>query len=184
MPIDALDQATPEDAAAVVGLRDAAAGWLRSRGIEQWRPGDVGESAMTAKAAAGQLFVVRDAGAVVGAVVVSLSDEAIWGADAGNAGFVHSLVIDRRYAGTGLGLRILRRAEELIAAGGRTRARLDCVASNAELRRYYRDAGYAEVGYRSFEPRSRWSPVMLFEKPLCPVGAGQQDDQCAGRGRS
>ena len=60
----------PEDAVAVVRLRDAAACWLRLRGIEQWRPGDVGESAMAAKAAAGQLFVVRDAGAVVGAVVM------------------------------------------------------------------------------------------------------------------
>ena len=109
---------------------------------------------------------------MVGAVVVSFSDELIWGADAGDAGYVHSLVIDRRRAGTGLGLRILPRAQELVAATGRTRARLDCVALNAELRRYYRDAGYAEVGYQPFEPCSRWSRVVLFEKT--PMSGWQQ----------
>jgi hypothetical protein len=122
-----------------------------------WRPGDVGESAMAAKAAAGQLL---GRPARWSAPSSCRSDEAIWGADAGDAGCVQNLVIDRVYAGTGPGLRALRRAEELVMAGGRTRAGLDCVASNAELRRYYRDAGYAEVDYRSFEPGRLWNPVI------------------------
>jgi ribosomal protein S18 acetylase RimI-like enzyme len=160
---DVLAAGTAEDATTVVALRDAAAQWLLSRGIEQWRPGELSVDAMATTAAAGDLFVRRKHGAVVAAVVISWSDRPIWGADDGDAGYVHTLVIDRRHAGRGLGRAVLTDAEHLIAARDRRRVRLDCVRTNDGLRAYYRAAGYREVGERSFG--GDWSPVTLFEKP-------------------
>jgi protein-tyrosine phosphatase len=160
----ALEPGTVADAAAVVRLRDAAAEWLLSRGIEQWRPGEASEAGVVARAGAGELFVVRDRDEVVAAVVIVSSDPEIWGARPGDAGYVHTLVIDRRRAGHGLGRRVLARAEAHIAGRGATYARLDCVAGNDRLTAYYGDAGYTEVGRRTFD-RS-WPPVALFEKRL------------------
>ena len=157
---------TTADAHAVVGLRDTAAEWLLSRGIEQWRPGELAVDVLAAKAAAGQLYVRREQGAIVAAVVITWSDPAIWGVDDGAAGYVHTLVTDRRHSGRGLGLSVLADAEQLIAGQGRSRVRLDCVGTNDGLRAYYRAAGYHEVGERSFGAGSSWSPMTLFEKRL------------------
>jgi protein-tyrosine phosphatase len=166
MSLSPLVPGTAADAAAVVRLRDAAAGWLLARGIQQWRPGEATEPAVAARADAGELFVVRDGDRVVAAVVIVPSDLPVWGPRADTAGYLHNLVIDRRRAGEGLGRRVLGGAEAQLAARGRTRARLDCVATNARLTAYYRQAGYDQVGLRSFAPDTGWDPVALFEKAL------------------
>ena len=158
-----LAPATVQDAAVVVRLRDAAAEWLLARGIEQWRPGELTEARIAMRAEAGELYVCRMDGAVAAAVVVADQDSAVWGPVAGDAGYVHTLVIDRRHAGQGLGRRVLAGVEHLIATR-HARARLDCVSTNNRLRKYYRDAGYREVGERDLG--AGWSPVTLFEKRL------------------
>jgi protein-tyrosine phosphatase len=157
-----LDVAAPADAAAVLRLRDAVADWLLARGIDQWHPGQLTEADLAAHAAAGRLHVIRSAGRVVAAVVVQHADEPIWGPDDGKAGYLHTLVVDRAHAGTGLGGRLLAGAEDVIAASGRPLARLDCVSRNPALRAYYRAAGYAEVGTREVY----YGAITLFEKPL------------------
>jgi protein-tyrosine phosphatase len=146
----------------VLHLRDTATDWLLSRGVDQWHRGERTEADLAANAAAGELFVVRHAGIVTAAVVVQHADEPIWGPDDGRAGYLHTLVIDRAYAGTGLGRRLLAAAEELIIAAGRPLARLDCVTRNLALRAYYRSAGYTEVGQRDLP----YGTATLFEKPL------------------
>lgn len=161
-----LESGMVADAAAVVRLRDAAAEWLLSRGIEQWRPGEASEAGVAARADAGELFVVRDRGQVVAAVVIASSDAEIWGPRPDDAGYVHTLVIDRRRTGEGLGRRLLALAEAHIARRGGTYARLDCVTGNDGLTAYYRNAGFTEVGRRTFAPDRFWSPVALFEKAL------------------
>jgi protein-tyrosine phosphatase len=161
-----LEPAGAADAAAVVRLRDAAASWLLRRGIAQWQPGEADEARVAARADAGELFVVRDRGEVVAAVVIVASDPLIWGPRPGAAGYLHTLVIDRRRAGEGLGRRVLTLAEAHIAAGGATFARLDALAGNDGLTAYYRAAGYTEVGRHTFAPDSPWPPVLLFEKRL------------------
>jgi GNAT superfamily N-acetyltransferase len=156
-----LEAGVATDAAAVVRLRDAAAGWMLARGIEQWHPGEAHEARLAARADAGELFVVRDGREVVAAVVIASADPEIWGPRPDDAGYVHTLVIDRRRAGTGLGRRVLARAEARIAARGASFARLDCVAG---LVPYYRAAGYTEFGHRTFD--NSWTPVTLFQKEL------------------
>lgn len=162
----ALQPAVAGDAAAVVRLRDAAASWLLGRGIAQWQPGEARVERAAARADAGELFVVRDRGEVVAAVVIVPSDPQVWGSRPGTAGYLHTLVIDRRRAGQGLGRRVLTLAEAHIAATGATYARLDALAGNDALTAYYRTAGYTEVGRHTFAPATSWPPVLLFEKRL------------------
>jgi ribosomal protein S18 acetylase RimI-like enzyme len=164
--IPALSQAEISDARAVVRLRDAAAEWQQSLGIDQWAPGEVTEALLADRALVGELFVARRRQDIIAAVVLQWDDGMVWGVSAAEAGYIHSLMIDRRHSGTGLGRGVLAWAETEIAARGRKVARLDCVESNAALRAYYRRAGYAEVSRKAFPPESGLKPVTLFEKHL------------------
>ena len=165
-PAPALEPAVAGDAAAVVRLRDTAASWLLDRGIVQWQPGESDPARLAARADANELFVVRDRGEVIAAVVIVPADPQVWGSRPGTAGYLHTLVIDRRRAGQGLGRRVLTLAEAHIAAAGATYARLDALAGNDALTAYYRTAGYTGVGRRTFTPDLPWPPVLLFEKRL------------------
>jgi ribosomal protein S18 acetylase RimI-like enzyme len=106
-------------------------------------------------------------GQLVGIVTVVWNDPDIWEArEDSEAGYIHGLVIDHQLAGKGLGRELLGWAEAHIAASGRRLARLDCVRTNRDLRRYYEDADYRRVGYRDF-PEIEWArEVALYEKRL------------------
>ena len=158
-----LAPASAADIPAVVALRDEAARWMIGRGIRQWRPGDRPLSYFENAARTGELFVWREDGAVLGAVVAARTDPA-WEVAEPWTRYLHTLVIDPAYAGIGLGRRILAAIESHLRSTGVSQVRLDCVADNARLRAYYRDAGYTEVGTRDL-PRP-WGSLALFEKSL------------------
>lgn len=143
--------ATLDDVPRAVELRDDAARWLLARGVRQWQPGERTPAYFEAGIAAGHLHVALDpADSVVGTVLVQPSDEAIWGPDAGDAGYVHALVTARGDAYRGLGTHLLGWAEQRILAGGGRVARLDHVESNLRLGQVYEQLGYVVVGSTSF----------------------------------
>jgi ribosomal protein S18 acetylase RimI-like enzyme len=159
--------ALPEDAAAIVGLRNAAARRLVARGITQWSPDEVTSSTVAAQVPAGEWFVHEVDGRVAGCLRLIWSDDEVWGgrSDADvPAGYVHGLVVDPALAPPGLGAALLAWAEEQVAARGRRLLRLDCVEGNGRLRRYYRERGFTEVGRRDFD--GAWLPAVLFEKAV------------------
>ncbi len=75
-------------------------------------------------------------------------------------------MVDRSLYGQGIGQKLLNIAEEKIRSREMTWAKLDCVASNHTLRRYYKNNGYQERGIVDFGPEVSWHPVMRFEKRL------------------
>lgn len=158
-----LQPAVAEDARSLLALREEAARWLRERGIDQWRPGEVGPATFAAQIAAGEWFVHRVDGAVRGALRLLWADPRFWGPRPDDAGYVHGLVIDRDHAGQGLGVRLLDWAGTRTREAGRAFLRLDCAADNEQLRSYYRRLGFEDRGRRRV---GDWSPVMLFEKPV------------------
>lgn len=159
-----LHPAGPSDAARLVALREAAALWLHGRGIRQWEPGEVDVEQIRTQIGAGEWFVHRPDGEIHGALRLLWSDPQIWGDRPDDAAYVHGLMIDRRSAGAGFGVRLLDWAAQRTRDRGRPFLRLDCVETNGRLRRYYRDRGFAEVGRRDLG--DTWWPVVLFEKPL------------------
>ncbi|WP_456284332.1 GNAT family N-acetyltransferase [Microbacterium sp. JZ101] len=162
-----LRPAQTDDAPAILALRDALARWHLSRGIRQWTPGQVPLTEIQAQIAAGQWHVLDDRDEIEATVRVLDDDPLFWpDAEGDDAGYIHGLMVARSRAGEGLGGRVLAFAEGMIRSRGWAAARLDCVASNADLRSYYEGRGYVFQGIREFPPEIGRVPAALFEKPL------------------
>ena len=159
-----LEVAGPQDAERLLALREAAAAWLTGRGIRQWQPGEVSIVDVLVQVAAKEWHVHRKNDQIAGALRLLWRDEAIWGTQLPVAAYVHGLVIDRRYAGAGLGSALLDWAAHQARSRGRPLLRLDCVEDNLGLRSVYERQGFRLVGRRDAD--ARWSPVVLMEKDL------------------
>ena len=95
------------DRSAVFGLLESAAVWLRERNIDYWQnwiePPTHHVRWVDDGLAAGEFRVLESDGQFIGCVRVQGSDRLFWGEDAGPAGYVHSLTVDRSCAGRGIG---------------------------------------------------------------------------------
>jgi ribosomal protein S18 acetylase RimI-like enzyme len=86
-------------------------------------------------------------------------------------GQIHSVVVDERYRGEGLGGVILRHLEEDAIGLGKRRGVLQVITSNIGARAFYRSAGYSEAELRRGLPRDRLAyPSVLMRKPLATAG--------------
>jgi GNAT superfamily N-acetyltransferase len=141
-----VERAGEADAAAVRALFDEAAAWLGARGILQWSPGTWPEAAIAAAIARGEVWVVRGARTLSATLSLVDADRALWGRPSGDELYLHKLIVARAHRNERLGKQLLGWACGEACARGRTRLRLDCVAGNAFLRRYYAGAGFAERG--------------------------------------
>ena len=158
--------AAPREATAVLGLRDSLARYLLDRGIRQWKPGELPAEWIEERIAAGSVYVVHRHTQLIGSVTITREDTLTWGERDDLAGYIHMLMIDRAFAGRGVGRSLLGWSEARIEADGRGLARLDCVQSNDRLRQYYEEFGYRMVGYRDF-PEIPWVlKTALYEKRL------------------
>lgn len=155
-----------DDAAVILHMRHVAEDWLAGRGIDQWRPREIPPATIREQIDRGEFVVARYAsnGPVVAAMRLMWSDPAIWRHEDAFAGYVHGLVIDRDYAGRGLGRDLLEWAAQETTMAGANRLRLDCAETNLALRHYYRLCGFREVGRRDFD--ADWFSVTLFERTL------------------
>jgi GNAT superfamily N-acetyltransferase len=154
------------DAAADI-LADASA-WLASKGIAQW-PARFPADFLLGYAERGELYVATSDGETVGTVTLQWADPMFWGERA-DAGFVHRLAVRRSHAG--LGLDLIRWAEQQVRDRGRRALCLDCLSDNTRLHRYYEDLGFRPVreiagpADHPTDPRlGQWRAV-LYEKPI------------------
>jgi GNAT superfamily N-acetyltransferase len=141
-----VERARTDDAAAVRALVEEAAEFLSARGIRQWAPGALPALVIPRGIARGEVWVVRAGAQLAGSLALEDEDLETWGPSDGSALYLHRLVVARAHAGTGLGRRLLAWARDEARARGRRSLRLDCVASNTFLRRYYSDAGFEARG--------------------------------------
>ena len=167
------------DLPAFVELLEEAGAALWARGVEQWAPGLSRRQLpqLVAQVEAGELLVAHSHGRLVGGCVVTSLAASFWADRPVDAAYLGKLVVAPAVAGSALGVRIARRAEDRARGRGFARLRLDCWDRNPRLRRYYRELGYSELGAArlgSYEAR-------LFEKPLrdlratvCELPDGQQ----------
>ncbi|MFF7450703.1 MULTISPECIES: GNAT family N-acetyltransferase [unclassified Streptomyces] len=161
-------RATPEDAPALVRLRDSVALWMLARGIDQWKPGEKDEAHFRRRMAEGEVWLAHCDGHLAGAYELWWTDEAAWGPRPADAGYVHRLMTTPHTAPPGTGRALLTHAESRITAAALPHARLDCLATNPRLRAYYEAAGYQVVGEQPAKDGGTGSPyaVTLLEKRL------------------
>jgi hypothetical protein len=154
------------DAGALLALRRAAEDWLAERGIQQWSCGEVRLADIVRQLERREWFVSTTPSGVVTAALRLLEEvEGVWpDGEPALARYVRGLMVNRAVAPVGAGAAILAWAEARAVGQGATVMRLDCVESNARLRRFYADLGYSEVGRRDFD--GPWFSATLFEKNL------------------
>ncbi|MEV6340547.1 GNAT family N-acetyltransferase [Nocardia vinacea] len=137
--------AASSDTDEIIALRHAAEDWLAARGITQWTPREVPGSAIHRQVDIGEFFVARrrDQPTIIGACRLTWSDPDIWADRDRFAGYLHTLVIARDHAGTGLGRSLLEWAAGTARQAGADLLRLDCVETNSALCDYYLRAGFS-----------------------------------------
>jgi protein-tyrosine phosphatase len=146
----------PRDVEATLALYETADAWMRSRGIDPGKPPISLRDIVAGRITDEVIWLAHDAGAnntealPLGAIVLLWEDLGIWSSmpdiRTDEALYVHGLVSSRRPEGRGVGLRLLRWAEQVTANAGRAYLRLSCMATNPVLRGYYQRAGFTYRG--------------------------------------
>jgi GNAT superfamily N-acetyltransferase len=103
---------------------------------------------------AGLVHLARLHGRPVGTFVLVWSDEPVWGADDGEAGYLHRLASHPDVAGQGIGHALIGVASSLVRDRGRKVLRLDCDPANGRLRAYYEVQGFRHAGDVDLVPRT------------------------------
>lgn len=158
------ERATPDDIEPILRIWREAAEWIaETKKVDQWRPGSFDRAAVQRQLNDTELFVVRDRDAIAGTFSVQWADPVIWGElDDGRSGYIHRLIVPRAYGGRQIGKGMLDWAARYVYGKRKASLRLDCMAENEALNRYYRNMGFRYVG-RVDKPRFSAS---LFEKKL------------------
>jgi ribosomal protein S18 acetylase RimI-like enzyme len=138
-------RAGPADVDEVVAMLSEAARWLLSRGIQQW-PDPFPRERVERLVRRGDFYVALLDGEPVATLALQWADPAFWGDQPDDAGYVHGLAVRRTHGGRGLGAMLLDWAEAEVGARGREFLRLDCLAENRALRRYYEEQGFEPRG--------------------------------------
>lgn len=151
-------------------LRLQRSSWLAARGSDQWSTEASGLSidyfarAVSRSVAAWETWIAEVHGEPAGTITVNdRADRELWtGAELADALIVHYLIVDLRFAGSGVGRRLLAHAAALARAHDRNWVRLDAWTSNTDLHAYYRRAGFRLV--RVADPNSPSPSCALFER--------------------
>jgi ribosomal protein S18 acetylase RimI-like enzyme len=140
-----IERAVAADVDAVAAILTEAADWVAGLDHPQW-PSPFPREQVVQLVERGELYVARLDGEVAATVTLQWSDVPYWGERPPDAGYVHKLAVRRDFAGRGVGHALVAWAEAETLAHGRSYLRLDCLAANPRIRRYYEELGFAGCG--------------------------------------
>jgi ribosomal protein S18 acetylase RimI-like enzyme len=136
-------RAGADDYDAVMAILREAADWISARGNPPWNHwyADVGGQILRERIERHEVYLASRNAVPVATLTIQWHDRETWGESGrdGKAGYIHAIAITRRVGGMRVGERLLDWAVEKIAARGRRFARLDAIASNLALCRYYEE---------------------------------------------
>lgn len=130
------------DVPAVISILEGASSWLRDRDVRQWPKRFAAELVQPA-VQAGETWLVEEDHEVVATVTLDFDDPA-WEDLPDSALYLHRMAVSRH--GRGLGVWILAWASNVATTTDREFVRLDCLASNTLLCRYYEANGFQAQG--------------------------------------
>ncbi len=160
-------QSQLQELALGLNLLKQAAEKLHAKNIDQWRfwlnpsPNDVAwiKSGFDNREF---YFVETEDKELVGMFRLMYSDETYWGIQENKAGYLHSLVVLKKFEGLNIGSKIFDYVEQTLKNQKINVLRLDCNASNNFLCSYYENLGFQKAG--TIEMRHALN--QLFEKEL------------------
>ena len=131
-----------------MSLLEEIAEWLDSRGLAPVPPGTYRQFAdyYAASIAAGEVYLGLIGASLVGSFRLVYEDRIAWPDADDDALYIQNLVVRRAWRGLALGRQLLLWAEQQVPRGSKRHIRLDCLATNTVLRKYYEDSGYEECG--------------------------------------
>jgi GNAT superfamily N-acetyltransferase len=135
-----------EDVDAVLAILDEAAAWI----IDQkfpfvWKPGEFSRKAFLDQIARGEVLLGYVDGKPAGTFILQWSDPFWWGERSPDAGYIHKFAVRPAHMGRGLGDAMLRWAEARARSEGKKFLRLNCIAEDKGIRRYYEKAGFTHL---------------------------------------
>jgi GNAT superfamily N-acetyltransferase len=146
-------QAGPADVLVVDAMIREAAAWVDALGVVMWEDGELDAGRIRTEVLGGMFFLAAIEGEPAGAIRFQLEDPLFWpDRPAGEAAFVHRLVVRRAFKGHGVARALLEWAMRHARAQGRQRLRLDCDANRAKLRALYESCGFRLHSYRQVGP--------------------------------
>jgi len=143
--------AVPADLDDVLDILNEAARWLASRGINQWPTDGFPRDLIAGDIAHGEVYIARRESRPIGTFTLQWSDELFWPGATEAAGYIHRIAV-RRDA-RGLGVELIKFAEQATVATGRKLLRLDCFSGNDALCSYYERAGFVRRADLEIDPR-------------------------------
>jgi ribosomal protein S18 acetylase RimI-like enzyme len=147
-------------------LLKGAAVWLKDKNINHWQnwlnPLEREIDWVRQGFESNQFYFALFENKVVGMFRLLWNDEMFWGIRENNAGYVHSLTIDRNYHGKGIGWQVIAIIEDLCRQNIKEYLRLDCADNNVGLCLYYEQCGFTAVGITELNNEK----LRLYEKPL------------------
>jgi GNAT superfamily N-acetyltransferase len=165
-------EATDDNLKIILRLIDGARGWLADKDTDQWSKPWPDREQRDARVwrglEVGATWMVEAETRVVATVTVAQSpNPAVWGNVNDKAIYAHRLIIDRRFAGWGLGSQLIdwtgRRAQQEYGAEW---IRIDVWTTNERLHEYYTKRGFEPCG-RAADPE--YPSGMLFQKPVSAI---------------
>ena len=161
----------PADASAVLRLLDDAIAWMVDRGAtRQWGTQPASQNSrfvrhVRAFAESGGLYLATVDGRVAGALSVGDAHDYVAAVDEPEL-YVQLLVTRRRYAGLGVGARLLDHARDLARERGIDLLRVDCFAGNdGKLVAYYEGQGFERTeSFTVDKPDGPWPGQVLGQR--------------------
>ncbi len=157
-------KASSAEKAVVLGIKQDAARWLEAKGIHQWAGILMaqGEDFVHKPVQEGESYLLFQGDHPIGTITITWEDSVSWGEKGkdGKAGYLHGMAVLRKYAGKEIGKQLLDWAMGVIRAKGKT-VRLDCMAENPRINRYYRDMAFESKGQATLPSGFK---VSLYEK--------------------
>ncbi len=160
-------QAKSSELDTVLTLLKQAAEMLHDKKVDQWNfwlnPADEKITWIKEGFANNEFyFVENENGELAGMFRLLENDELYWGKQEKKARYIHSLVVERKFAGLQIGHSIIKKIEQQLVNEDIFKLRLDCNAGSPALCNYYEKLGFKKVG----EKQMPHSLNNLYEKEL------------------
>jgi ribosomal protein S18 acetylase RimI-like enzyme len=135
------------DLPTVLGILSECSLWIRQQGIADPWPHPFPAERVLPGLERGEVHLAfLESPEPVATINLSWDDPRFWGPQSPVAGYVHRLAVRPAYAGRSFGQDLVEWAAGRVRDRGRQFLRLDCLASNERLCRYYLNLGFEPRG--------------------------------------
>jgi GNAT superfamily N-acetyltransferase len=128
-------------------MREAAA-WLIETGKPLWRLEDITEQKILAGITKDDIYVGWVADEAASAMILQWSDPFFWTQAKDDSGYIHKLVVRRRFAGMDVSRQMAEWAKQEAQRRGKEYLRLDCAGDRPKLCSFYEGLGFQQVDRR------------------------------------